>query len=157
MKQDKVHYATPEGLEKLKNELRERKTVLRRAIADRIDRAKELGDLSENAEYAEAKDEQAFNEGRIMELGEILSNVEIIHKGSGKVSDDVGVGSTIIVESEQGEKEFTITGASEADPPQGLISNESPLGQAFLGRKKGEEVEIKVPAGIVKYKILKIK
>lgn len=149
-----MNYVTREGLEKLKEELTHRKTVLRRQIADRIDRAKELGDLSENAEYAEAKDEQAFNEGRIIELEEMVMTASLITEGERGM---VNVGSTIVVESPLGKKEFTITGASEADPLKGLISNESPLGRAFLGRKKDEEVEIKVPAGVVKYKILKIK
>lgn len=154
---DKVSYVTPEGLEKLEEELKRRKTILRREIADRIDRAKELGDLSENAEYAEAKDEQSFNEGRILELKDIINNAALITKGNKEGSDMVEVGSTIIVKSGKEEKEFTIMGASESDPTKGFISNESPLGQAFLGRKKGEEVEVNVPAGIVKYKILKIK
>ena len=154
---DQVSYVTPEGLEKLKEELKRRKTVLRREIADRIDRAKELGDLSENAEYAEAKDEQSFNEGRILELKDIINNAALIVKDGKEDKDIVNVGSTIIVENGKEEKEYTIMGASESDPTKGFISNESPLGQAFLGRKKGEEVEVNVPAGIVKYRILKIK
>lgn len=155
--QNKVHYVSQEGLEKLKKELHERKTILRREIADRIDRAKELGDLSENAEYAEAKDEQAFNEGRIFELEDMLNNMVVIDKDSNDGKDTVHVGSTIVVKNGAEEKEYTITGASESDPTKGLISNESPLGRAFIGKKKDEEVEIKIPVGIVTYKIIKIK
>lgn len=150
----KPHYVTQEGLEKLQKELRMRKTTLRREIAERIDRAKELGDLSENAEYAEAKDEQGFNEGRILELEDMLQNTVIIKKDGGGGSVKVGSKITTMVKGEI--KKFTITGASEADPSAGFISNESPLGKAFLGRRRGEEVEVEVPVGKVIYKILEI-
>lgn len=147
-------YFSPEGLQKLKGELGERKDKIRPEINTRILEAKELGDLSENAEYVEAKDTQSFNEGRIVELEEIIKNSVIIDPT--KKPEVVMVGSTVKVDSKQGEKKFTIVGASESNPLDGFISNESPLGTAFLGRKKGEEVEVKTPVGVTKYKILDI-
>jgi transcription elongation factor GreA len=147
-------YFSSEGLQKLKEELEERKDKIRPEINVRILEAKELGDLSENAEYAEAKDMQSFNEGRIVELEEIIKSAVIIDPA--KKPEVVMVGSTVKVDSKQGEKKFTIVGASESNPLDGFISNESPLGIAFLGRKKDEEVEVKTPAGITKYKILDI-
>jgi len=151
----KINYVTREGLKKLTDELANRKTKLRREIAERIDRAKELGDLSENAEYAEAKDEQAFNEGRILELGEMLQTAVVIEDAQGN-GDEVHIGSKIKVEVNGKEKEFIITGASESNPTSGFISNESPLGRAFLGHREGDEVEVDVPSGTVSYKILVI-
>jgi len=148
-----TQYFSPAGLEKLKHELEERKLKTRSEISLKIAQAKELGDLSENAEYIEAKELQAFNEGRIEELDDLIKNAVIIQhdqQGGGLVA----VGSTVSVASANGEHKFTIVGASEADPSQGFISNESPLGSAFLGRQKGDEVEVRIPSGIVKYKIL---
>jgi len=147
-------YFSAEGLEKLKKELEERKGPIRAEIARKILEARELGDLSENAEYTEAKELQSFNEGRIAELEEIIKNAVVI--GPKQKREMVVVGSTVKVESVHGEQKFTIVGAAESDPAQGFISNESPLGMAFLGRKKGEEVEVKTPSGVVKYKILEI-
>ncbi|MFZ5391543.1 MAG: GreA/GreB family elongation factor, partial [Patescibacteria group bacterium] len=115
---------------------------------------KELGDLSENAEYVEAKTEQGFIEGRIIELENILKNVEVIPESAS--GDDVQVGSTVSFATPQGDREYTIVGSNEANPAKGLISNESPLGQAFLGRKVGDKVEVDLPAGRVVYKITKI-
>ena len=147
-------YLTKDGLEKLKSELKELKTVKRKEIAGRIQDAKELGDLSENAEYAEAKDQQAFTEGRIVELENTIKNAQVISdENTGGV---VHIGSTIKLSSDAGDKQYTIVGSNEANPPQGLISNESPLGQAFIGRKVGDTVEVKVPKGTVRYKILSV-
>jgi len=148
-------YFSPEGLEKLKGELEERKGPIRTEITRKILDAKELGDLSENAEYTEAKELQGFNEGRIVELEEIIKSAVVI--GPNQKHEVVTVGSTVKVESSaHGEQKFTIVGAAESDPVQGFISNESPLGVAFLGRKKDEEVEVKTPAGLTTYKILEI-
>lgn len=148
-------YFSPEGLEKLKKELEERKGPIRAEITQKILEAKELGDFSENAEYIEAKERQGFNEGRIVELEELIKNAIVI--GPGHKHGFVTVGSTVKVESsEYGEQKFTIVGAAESDPAQGFISNESPLGMAFLGRKKDEEVEVRTPSGVTKYKILEI-
>ena len=150
-----IQYFSPEGLEKLKNELNERKDEARAEITRKILAAKELGDLSENAEYAEAKEAQGFNEGRIVELEEMIKNGVII--GPHQKLEAVVVGSTVKVKSGQhGEQKFTIVGAAESNPVQGFISNESPLGTAFLGRKKSEEIEVKTPGGVVTYKILEI-
>ncbi|MBI5465943.1 MAG: transcription elongation factor GreA [Candidatus Kerfeldbacteria bacterium] len=155
MSVDVQAYVTKEGLQKLKEELKELKTVKRKEIAWRIQEAKELGDLSENAEYAEAKNEQAFIEGRIIEIENMLKNVAVIT--SGQADGFVRVGSTITLKYDSSERQYTIVGSNEADPSKGLISNESPLGQAFLGCKVGDTVDVKVPAGVVKYKIVAIK
>jgi transcription elongation factor GreA len=146
---------TKEGYEKLKNELENLLKVKRPEIAKRIETAKELGDLSENAEYHEAKDSQAFNDGRIMEIQAILKNVKIVDSNGSK--NEVSMGSTVEVKFNGEKREFKIVSFNEADPSEGLISNESPLGLAFLGRKKGDEVEVNTPKGIIKYKILNIK
>jgi len=148
-------YITREGLEKLKKELDELKNVKRKEIASRIQEAKELGDLSENAEYVEAKNEQAFIEGRIAELENILKNVKIIDEEK-KKSGVVSLGSTIKVKNEGKILTFIIVGSNEIDLEKGKISHRSPIGSAFLGRKKGEVIEIKVPKGIKKYEIISI-
>lgn len=149
-------YITVEGLEKLKKELEELKTINRRKIANRIQKAKEMGDLSENAEYSEAKDEQAFNETKIIELEEMIKNATTIDDRHLN-SDTIQVGSTIIVKSDGKIKEFTIVGSKEANPSEGKISNESPLATAFLGHKAGDEVEVEIPSGKMKYDIIEIK
>lgn len=143
-----------EGYDKLRDELNFLTTVRRKEIAERIERAKELGDLSENAEYSEAKDAQALNEGRILELTNTLKNVTIVESGSSK--DTVAMGSTVTVKSSGGERKYTIVSFNEADPAAGKISNESPLGVAFLNKRRGAEVEVETPKGTVKYKITKI-
>lgn len=145
---------TQEGYNKLKEEHDYLSTVRRREIADRIERAKELGDLSENAEYSEAKDAQALNEGRIMEILNILKNVTIVNKASD--SDEVSMGSKVNVKIDDKEKQYTIVSFNEADPVNGLISNESPLGMAFLGKKKGDTVKVETPRGVMSYKITKV-
>ncbi len=150
-----TYYFSPEGLEKLKNELTDRETRLRPEIARRVQEAKELGDLSENAEYAEAREAQGMNEGRMEELKEILKNAQIITASSQHKT--VMVGSTVSVKFNGHERSFTIVGPAEANPAQGFISNESPLGAAFMGKQKGEELEVLVPSGKMKYKILDIK
>lgn len=154
-------YISEEGFNKLKEELDLRKTKIRKEIAQRIEEAKALGDLSENAEYSSAKDAQAFNEGRVLELEKIIREATIIGSEQ-KKSDKVQMGSAIEIQLvvKGGKKEnkfFTIVGPQEADPAQGKISNESPLGRAFLGRQVGDEIEIKTPRGVVKYKIISIK
>ncbi len=147
-------YFSEEGLEKLKQELEELKTVKRHEIAARLEHAKSLGDLSENAEYQEAKEEQSLLESQIVEIEEVLRNAVIIKKDAH--SSLVQVGSTVGVASEHGEETFTIVGSEEADPKAGKISNESPLGKTFLGHKVGEKVEVKTPGGIVHYSIIVI-
>jgi len=147
-------YLSQEGIETIKKELQELKTKKRQEIAARLQEAKDLGDLSENAEYFEAKEAQSLNENRIIELEKLLKNAVVIETSSEE--DIVRVGSTIEVKSNNGPETFNIVGSAEAKPQEGKISNESPLGRAFLGRKIGDEIEIKSPSGITKYKIIKI-
>ncbi len=155
---DKQEYITKEGLEKLKKELAYLKTEKRREIANRIRDAKELGDLSENAEYAEAKNEQSFIEGRIIQLENLLKNVTVITSNSKTKSNGVvTVGSKLLLKTVDKDVEYTIVGSNEADPEKGFISNESPLGRAFIGKKVNDDVEVAVPAGTVEYRILEIK
>ena len=147
-------YLSQEGIETIKKELRELKTKKRQEIDKRLQEAKDLGDLSENAEYFEAKEAQLFNENRIAELEKLLKNAVVIESSSEE--DIVRVGSTIEVKSNNDTEIFNIVGSAEAKPQERKISNESPLGKAFLGRKIGDEIEVKSPGGIAKYKIIKI-
>lgn len=149
----KAIYVTEEGLVKLREELDDLVGVQRKKIAAALKEAKEFGDLSENASWDDAKERQAFIEGRIAEIENILKNAVAIKKGS---SETVAVGSTVHVELEEGLQNFQIVGSTEADPEQGKISNESPIGRALLGKKPGDEVEVEVPAGVIVYKIQKI-
>lgn len=144
---------TPEGFEKCKKELHELKTVKRKEIAERIETAKALGDLSENAEYQDAKEESAWVEGRIIKLSDILARgtIAVVENG-----DTVTVGHKIIVKNGDKERTFVIVGANEADPVHGRISSGSPLGAAFLGKRPGDMVEVNTPGGIQHYEILKI-
>ena len=143
-----------EGYEKLQKEIDLLTNVKRREIAERIQKAKDMGDLSENAEYAEAKDAQAFNEGRIAELTQMLKNLTVVQNG--QASDKVGMGSRVTAKSNGNEKEFTIVSFNEADPLVGKISNESPLGKALLEKKVGDKALVETPKGEIKYEILKI-
>lgn len=147
-------YLTPEGLERLREELRVLKYERRKEIADKIERARELGDLSENAEYQEAKDEQAFTEGRILELETTINNATIITGPGG--TKHVSIGSTVKVRTNGEERSYAIVGANEADPAGGRISNESPLGRSLLGQRVGDEIEVKAPKGTVTYRIVEI-
>lgn len=144
-----------EGYDKLKEELEYSKNIKRREIADRIQKAKDMGDLSENAEYSDAKDAQAFNDGRIAELTTMLKNLTVVN--SNRDLNTVGMGSTIIVKADGKEREFTIVSFNEADPSNGKISNESPLGRAFIGKKLHSIVIVETPKGQKEYKIEKIK
>jgi len=136
---------TPEGHKKLLQEL-EVLRQKRKDIADRIQEAKELGDLSENAEYHEAKNDQAFSEGRIVEIEALLNNARVVSK-SLKNTGTIQLGSIVTVS--KGNQKFTyhIVGINEADPLHGKISNESPLGKVFFGKKKGDTVEVQTPKG----------
>jgi transcription elongation factor GreA len=149
-------YLTKAGLTKLEAEYEELTTNGRKKIADMIKTAKEYGDLSENSEYADAKDQQVFTEGRIAELEHILKNAAIIDESHNNCTQ-VNVGCSVHVEVNKGEMEFMIVGSAEADPEKGWISNESPIGKALLGKKAGDIIEIEVPAGKIQYKIKKIK
>ena len=149
---------TAEGLEKLQNELDELKTVHRKEVNERIRQAKEYGDLSENAEYEDAKQEQAFIEGRIQKLELMIRNSRLIDE-SEYASDEAHLGATVKVKDLKNNEsyEFHIVGSAEADPKVQRISNESPLGRALIGHKKGETVDVTTPRGVVKYKIESIK
>ncbi len=148
-------YLSEEGLEKLKKELHDLKTKKRQEIASRLEHAKTLGDLSENAEYQEAKEEQSLVETQIVELEEMVRGAVLIKK-NGK-SDKVEIGSTVRISSGRGEETYTIVGSEEAEPSKGKISNESPLGRAFLGRKVSEKIEVRTPGGVSVYEILEIR
>ena len=149
-------FITQEGYNKLIKELDELKKVKRKEISERIQEAQELGDLSENAEYVEAKNEQAFIEGRVQEIETLLKHATIIKERKGS-SGKVEIGSKIMIKDNQEEKEYVIVGFNEADPAQGKISNESPMGKAFIGKKVGDTIEINVPKGIKAFKIIDIK
>lgn len=148
---------TPEGVHKLEQELHTLKTVRRREIADRIKQAIAFGDLSENSEYDEAKNEQAFIEGRIVTLENMLKNAKVIDDEDIR-TDVVGVGSIVRLLDVEFDEEitYTIVGSAEADPSKNKISNESPVGSAIIGKKKGSEVDVSVPDGVLKFKILEI-
>jgi len=156
MENDKV-YLTPEGLTKLRDELDHLINVKRHALAERLHHAIQQGDLSENADYQTAKEEQGFIEGRIQELESMLLDAVVIDR-SQTPRDQVGLGSHVTV-TEEGEDEveaFVIVGAAESDPAQGRISNESPIGRALLGRKVGDRVTVKAPAGDMVFVIMAI-
>jgi transcription elongation factor GreA len=151
---NKPAYVSREGLEKLRHELEELVNVRRAEVAARIHEAKEHGDITENAEYEDAKNEQAFVEGRIQSISALIKNAEVIAETHS--STHVQIGSTVELQSPDGKESFTIVGSAEAAPAQGRISNESPVGRALLGRKKGDTVVVTVPAGDTSYKILGI-
>lgn len=155
---DKQILLTQEGLRKLEDELENLKSVKRREVAERIKVAIGYGDISENSEYEDAKNEQAFIEGRIITLEKMLRNARIINNDDIDI-DTVSIGSIVTVEDlEYGDTmEYSIVGTAESDPLQNKISNESPVGKAILGKKKGTIVEVSVPVGIIQYKILDIK
>ncbi|MCL5733886.1 MAG: transcription elongation factor GreA [Patescibacteria group bacterium] len=148
------YYLSKNRLEELKKELEELKSTKRIEIAEKLKHAKEYGDLSENSEYAEAREEQSRTEGRIAELEDILKRSVIIKKSTNATKTQIG--STITVKKGVQIIKYTITGAAEADPSQGRISNESPLGKAFLGKAVGEKAEAVIPSGKATYYILKI-
>ena len=148
-------YISSEGLVKLEEEFEKRKKETRREIAGRIEQAKELGDLSENFEYHEAKEQQALNETRIIELEGMIRDAVLVEQKTG--GSEVSLGATFVVEMNGVQKTFEMVGSNEADPIEGKISNESPLGQAFLGRGVGEDVEVEVPSGTMVYQIVEIK
>lgn len=147
---------TPEGLEKLKAELEYLRTVRRPEVLQRLQKAKELADTVDNAEYEDAKHEQAFVEGRILTLERMIKDAQVISAEEAPAKY-VRPGSRVIILGPDGEKEqYIIVGKAEANPGEGKISNESPLGQALLGRYVGEEVEVQAPMGTYKVKILAV-
>lgn len=154
MNAKKEYYLTKDGIEKLKSELEELTTSERAKVATKLKEAKEYGDLSENIQWDDAKDQQAFIEGRIAEIEHILKHASIIE--SPRKKDAVDLGCTVHLELEDGKQIYTIVGSTEANPEEGKISNESPIGQALIGKKPGDEITIEVPSGEMTYKILKI-
>ena len=150
---NKPVYLTAEGLVKLKSELQHLVTVERPRVAARIHDAKMDGDITENAEYEDAKQEQSFLEGRIATLESQLKNAEVIARSNG---DKVGIGSTVVIRGADGEDRFTIVGSAEAAPREGRISNESPVGAALMGRRKGDKVTVLAPAGSVTYTVVSV-
>lgn len=155
---EKETFLTPEGLKKLEEKLNHLRTVRRNEVAERIKEARSFGDISENSEYEDAKNEQAFIEGEIAELEKMLRNAKIIDQGDVDVNV-VSVGSTVTVKDKEFNEveEYTIVGSAEADPSVNKISNLSPVGGSLLGHKVGEVVTVQVPAGNIEFEILEIK
>jgi transcription elongation factor GreA len=154
---EKPIFLTPEGRAKLEAELEQLKTVRRGEVAERIHAAKEEGDIMENSAYDEAKNEQAFVEGRIMTIEQMLKNAVMIDETHAR--DSVGLGSYVtVVERGGGDDEmYQIVGSAEADPTRGRISNESPVGRALLGKRVGDEVQVKIPDGVRHLKVTEIR
>ena len=148
-------YLTKEGLERLTEERNHLFTVRRHDVAERIQRAKEMGGTVDNAEYEEAKNDQAYIEGRILTLDTLIRNARIIDEETS--SDVVRIGSTVQIQDEKGRKKrYKIIGSAEADPSQGSISNVSPIGKALLGKQAGDVADVSVPAGQIQLKVLSI-
>ena len=154
---EKEIYLTEEGLTKLNEELEHLISVRRPEVAEKIQRAKELRSSVSTPEYEEAKDEQGFVEGRILEIDRIIKSAKIIHHENVNL-DFVEVGNEVRVQLQDGNEEhYTIVGSAEANPGEWRISNESPIGQALLGKRVGDDVEVEAPAGLLKLRILEIK
>jgi transcription elongation factor GreA len=154
MSNEKEVILTVDGLSKLEKKLEILKTVRRREVAERIRQALELGDISENSEYEDAKNEQGFIEGQILEIEKMLRNAKVIDEQDVN-SDIVSVGSkvTLIDVNNKTEVEYMIVGSAEADPSQAKISNESPVGRSLMGKKVGDKVNVEVPIGTIQYKV----
>src|SRR3990167_3800173 len=143
-------YITAEGLEKLKQELDHLRNVKRKEVTERIAKAREYGDISENSEYDTARDEQSFTEGRILEIESLLKRSEIIEE---KHIDIIQIGSTVTVEIDGEKDTYHIVGTMEAEPESGKISHESPVGKALIGLKVGDEVDVTTPYATLHYRI----
>lgn len=152
---DQTQYMSQDKMDALKAELKELKGDKAPQLRKRIDDARQMGDLSENAEYHAAREELAWVQSRINEINSILDNAKVISQDS-NTSGFVNIGSTITVKTNGRKKEFTIVGAQEANPLLGKISNESPLGSAFLGKRKRDKVEVKTPGGMQIYEVIEI-
>ena len=150
-------FLTKEGFEKLQDELDYLRKVKRQEVADRLHEAMEGGELIENAEYEAAKNEQAFVEGRIQELDMLLATARVIEDNKKKKVDSIQVGSTVTIQEDGSDEEtYTIVGAAEANPREGKISNESPMGKAILSHRAGDDVQIETPDGSYTVRIIKI-
>lgn len=157
MESSKKVILTHAGMEKMEKELIELKTVKRHEVAQKIKEARAQGDLSENAEYDAAKEEQGNIESRIVELEKTLRNAQVIDEDETSL-DKVSLGCTVVLYDHEFEENitYTIVGSTEADPMSGMISNESPVGAALLGAMVGQEVEVTTPGGVMKFKVLEI-
>lgn len=154
---EKIQPITKVGLKKIEAELRFLETVRRREVAEKIHVAKELSNTQNNAEYEDAKNEQAMVEGRIAQLQGLIQNAEIIDEAGAHKSKKVILGSTVKVKIATGKsQEYTIVGPAEADPRDGRISNESPVGRALIGKKLSDEVQVSTPGGIIVMKVTKV-
>lgn len=150
----KTFQFTPEGFKKLQEEYDDLVNNQRARVVDRLQKARAMGDLSENSEYTAAKEEIAFVEGRIKEIEELMKNAEVVDSAS---SDGIEIGTEVIVEKDGSEERFSIVGEFEADPMAKKLSATSPIGKALLGKKQGDTVSVEVPVGTLKYKIKEIK
>lgn len=156
MSEEKV-LLTAEGLEKLKSELEHLVNTRRPQVVEKLQDSKQLGDAVDNAEYEEAKNEQAFVEGRIKTVERMIRNVEVVSGEKARRPSRVEFGTTVTMLNEKGEeREYTIVGKAESDPKNGKISNESPVGKALLGKHVGDEVEVDAPKGTIKHRVLAI-
>ena len=154
---EKAQPITREGLKKIEDELRYLETERRSQVADKIRQAKELASTQNNAEYEDAKNEQAMVEGRILQLNQLIQNAELIDEDGASKSKQVILGSRVKVRSDEGKAvEYVIVGPAEADPRDGKISNESPVGRALIGKRVNDEVQVSAPRGIITYKVTKI-
>lgn len=151
---DKPQYVSADGLTKLQAELDDLRTVKRAEVAQRIHAAMEFGDYSENSELEQAKNDQAFLEGRIMTLEQMIKNAQLIDEKA--KHDIVEIGSHVTLEADGRKEKYVIVGSAEANPPDGKISNESPVGKALMGHRSGETVKMSVPAGTIEMKITAI-
>jgi transcription elongation factor GreA len=152
--EEPIHYVSAQSLENLKKEFETIKDNTIPEIAKRIDEAKQQGDLSENAEYHQAREDMSWAQGRLKELEQIITNSKLITSQKG---NNIVVGSVVVIKINGQEREYTIVGPQEVNPAKGLISNESPLGQALIGHKAGDKIEFKAPAGKQIYEVIKIK
>jgi transcription elongation factor GreA len=147
---------SPEGYQKLDEELEFLRTVRRRDVAERIKQARSFGDITENSEYEDAKNEQAFIEGRILTVEKILRNATILKENSARADITVGSNVRLLDMEYNDEVQYTIVSSAEADPSLSRISDASPVGRALLGKKVGDQISVRVPAGIAKYQVLDI-
>jgi len=154
---DKPVFLTPEGLEKIRQELEYLISVKRPEVAEAIHSAKEEGDISENSAYDAAKEQQGFVEGKIMQLEQMLNNAKIIESQAATGVVRLGSHVKVVEKGSKDEEEYQIVGSTEADPIKGRISNESPVGRALMGKKKGEQVSVKTPAGERQLRVVEIR
>jgi transcription elongation factor GreA len=153
---EQTTFLTQEGLKKLEDELDYLRTVRRQEVARRLHDALQEGDILENAEYEDAKNEQAFVEGRILTLQTMLNNAVLIEENGPADSVRIGSHVTVVEEGDDAEETYYVVGSAEADPTRGRISNESPLGRALMGRKVGDQIAVNAPAGVLSFRVVSI-